>query len=662
MFTVTPEQALGIALDHHRAGRLAEAEAIYRQLHALQPQHAEVVHLLGVVAHQSGRLDEALDLIQRAIAADPGAFPYYNNLGLLLSHLGRREEAVAAYHTAIRLEPGAADAYYNLGNTLGEMGRPIEAVQACQTALRLQPGHGGARLNFGTALARVGRMDEAIAHYRAVLAQEPANVSVLINLGNLLKDLTRLEEAVELYRAAARHAPNDASAINNLGVALKVAGEIDEAIDCLARSVALDPHRPELHSNLIYTSTFRPSTTPAALAGEMHRWNTIHAAPLRRDWLPHPNDRSPERRLRIGYVSPDFHDHVVGHTLLPAFEAHDRTQFDLFCYSETVAPDEITARFRALSTGWCDTAHLSDADLAAQIRRDRIDLLIDLALHTAHNRLPLFARKPAPVQLAWLGYPGPTGLEAMDYWVADPILAPPGPEPAFERPIRLPDAWCCYPARPDSPGVSALPASSAGFVTFGSCNNFTKINDRVLALWAQIMHAVAGSRLLLVLRGSGRDKALRTLAAHGIGADRVDFSPYYPGLVSAGGKVPPPAYLERYHRIDIALDPFPYNGMTTTNDALWMGVPVIALTGEMTHGRASCSLLANVGLPGLAASSEAEYVRIAAELARDLPRLATLRATLRERMQRSPLLDAPRFTRHLEAAFRTAWRYWCAQP
>ena len=662
MPTVTHQQAFEIALDHHRAGRAAEAEAIYRQLLAVYPQNPDLWQLLGVIAHQSGRLDEALALIQRAIAANPGAFAYHNNLGLLLTKLGRREEAVAAFQNAIRLQPDVAESHYNLGITLCEMRRAAEAVEAYQAALKLQPKHASARLNLGLALTMSGRVDDAIAQYREVLREEPGNVSVAVNLGNLLKDLARLDEATDLYRTAILHAPDDCNAHNNLGIALKDSGEIDAALQSIRRSIALNPNRAETHSNLIFTSYFHPSIPQAEIAAELRRWNTAHALPLRSEWRPHPNDRSPDRRLRIGYVSPDFRDHVVGHTLLPCFEAHDRGAFDFFCYSGASAPDEITARFRALSSGWCETANLSDAQLAEQIRHDRIDILVDLSLHTAFNRLLTFARKPAPVQIAWLGYPGTTGLGAMDCRITDSYLDPAGQDHAgsFEEPIRLPDAWCCYQPHPRSPAVSVLPAASERFITFGSFNNFTKINDRVLALWAEIMTAVGGSRLLLVVKGSRQDRARRFLEERGIRADRVEFLPYYAGADAAPGKSQPPGYLLRYHRVDIALDPFPYNGMTTTCDALWMGVPVVALIGDTTLGRASYSLLCNVGLPELAAPSEPEYMRIAIALARDLPRLASLRAALREKMKASPVLDAQRFARNLESAYRSAWRRWCA--
>ena len=661
MATMTHQQALNLAMEHHGAGRLAEAESLYRQLLAMHPQNPDLWNLLGVLAHQTGRTDEGLELIRRAIAAKPNAFDCHNNLALMLTDIRRFDDALTSFENAIRLQPACAEAHYNMGITLGRLGRAADAVTAYRTALRLRPDHPTAALNLGNALVATGKLDEAVAHYRAVLARQPGNSAIANNLGNLLKDLAQLDEAIALFRTALVHSPNDAETHSNLGVALKDAGDIRGALESFQRSLSLNPNRAEVHSNFVFTRYFDPSIPAVEIAEEHRRWDRAHAAPLRTQWRPHPNDRSPERRLRVGYVSPDFRDHVVGRTLLPCFEAHDRSQFDFYCYSAVSHSDAITARFRSLAAEWRDVSDWTDAQVAEQIRQDRVDILVDLALHTAFNRLPVFARKPAPVQVAWLGYPGATGMDAMDYRITDPFLDPPGHDAAgsFEEPLRLPDCWCCHRPAVNSPAPSGLPAAGCGFVKFGSFNNFAKINDRVLALWAEIMASVEGSRLLLLLRGSQPDRTRRFFEQRGIGADRVEFLAYYATPDEHSDAPPPPDYLHRYHRIDIALDPFPYNGMTTTCDALWMGVPVVALVGGSPISRASFSLLSNVGLPELTANTEREYARLAVELARDLPRLASLRATLREKMKASPLLDAARFTRNLDAAFRAIWRRWC---
>ncbi len=658
---MTHQQAFEIALDHHRCGRLAEAESIYRQLLAIYPRNVDLVHLLGVASHHLGRREEGLRLIEQAIAANPGAAGYRNNYGLLLADMNRLEEALAQFREAIRLEPRGADGFYNMGLALEKTGRPAEAVEAYRAALAIQPALAVANLNLGNALGAAGRVEEAVAHFRALLERDPANLPVAVNLGGLLKSNARVEEAIAVYRQVRARVPETPELLSNLAVALADNGEIGEAVSLLRRSLALDPGHAAVRSNLVFTLNSDPAATPDDIAREQREWQARHGAPLKREWRAHSNDRTPGRRLRIGYVSPDLRDHVVGRTLLPCFEAHDRGQFEIVCYSDAGTPDAVSARFRDGSAVWRESGHLKDAALAEQIRADKIDILVDLALHTSFNRLLAFARKPAPVQVSWLGYPGGTGLEAMDYRITDPQLDPLVADEAgkFDAPLRMPDCWCCYGVPENSPEPGAMPALQAGWVTFGSFNNLSKINGDVLRLWARILLAVEGSRLLLVSKGAGTERIVRLLEQNGVARERVEFLRYYPPSSDKPGPQPP-EYLNRYQRIDIALDPFPYNGMTTTCDALWMGVPVVALAGTAPMSRASLSLLTAVGLPELALPSEEEYLRTAAHLAADLPRLASLRASIRGRMKASPLLDARRFTRNLEAAFQKIWERWRA--
>ena len=617
-------------MGHHTAGRLAEAEAIYRELLAEQPGNAEVTHLLGQLAGQAGDPHAAVELISQAIATDPLRPHYRVNLSSWLTDLDRCAEAVAACEAALALRPHFAEAHYCLGNARARQGRHEEAIAAYETALRLKP-------DFGEGFA---------------------------NLGLSLIELGRLDEAIDAYLEGLRHTPQSVALANNLAMALRERGEIEDSLAWLRRGLAWQPGLAYVRSNLVLFSHLHPGYSADELAEELRAWQREHGEPLQPSIVRHDNDPSPERRLRIGYVSADLRDHVVGRTLLPCFEAHDRAQFELFCYSATTPSDPIGERFRSRSAVWGETALLSDEKLAAQIRADRIDILVDLSLHTAGNRLPVFARRPAPVQVCWLGYPGTTGLAAIDYRITDPYLEPAGfVAPACsEEALRLPDCWTCYTAPADSPEPGALPATRRGAVTFGSFNHLAKINERVLAVWAEILQEVEGSRLRLLAKGRGQMRAVEFLAQRGIAPERIELVGHYLESAVRRGECRATAFLERYREIDLALDPFPYNGMTTTCDALWMGVPVVALLGAMPHGRASFSLLSNVGLPELAAPTEREYVRVAAELARDLPRLAALRATLRARMKNSPLLDPARFARNLEAAYRGIWRRWCAQP
>jgi len=404
---------------------------------------------------------------------------------------------------------------------------------------------------------------------------------------------------------------------------------------------------------LILALHLHPHHDTGTIPDEHQRWNRQFSDPVKEFVRPQANDPTAARRLRIGYVSPDFRDHPVGRYLLPLLERHDREQFEILCYSGVARPDWLTGRLRALAGGWRTTLGISDARLAEMIREDRVDILVDLALHTLENRLPVFAHRPAPVQVTWLGYPGSPGLPSIGYRLTDAWMDPPGQGTAssVEEPVRLPGCWCCYDPLGESPEISQLPAASTGRLTFGSLNHFAKVHEGVLALWRRVLDAISGSRLVMFCPAeSARERVRAFFGARGIAAERVE-------LV---GHLPRWEYLRLYQRIDIGLDPLPCNGMTTTCDAVWMGVPVLTLPGEMPVSRAGLSLLSTIGLAKLVAQSEEDYVRLAVELAADLPRLAHLRTTLRPRMQASPLMDAPRFARNIEAAYRKMWQAWCA--
>jgi predicted O-linked N-acetylglucosamine transferase (SPINDLY family) len=405
---------------------------------------------------------------------------------------------------------------------------------------------------------------------------------------------------------------------------------------------------------LLLTLNYHPAQTADNLYQEARRWAQLYAEPLRWFIPHHVNDRNPDRRLRIGYVSADFHDHASAFFLVPLLTAHDHQNFEIFCYAHVTRPDQRTTQMQALADQWRSTVGLSDEAVAALIQQDQIDILVDLKLHTGNNRLLVFARKPAPVQATWLGYPGSTGLGTIDYRLSDPYLDPPGVDESVysERTIRLPDCFWCYdPLDTNPPAVGPLPALTNGFITFGCLNNFCKVHDAVLRLWAKVLHAVSSSRLLLLTPvGSARSHVLKVLEQEGITPQRIEFVAVQPRR----------QYLESYQRIDLTLDSFPCNGHTTSLDSMWMGVPFVTLIGPTAMGRAGASILFNVGLPELVARSADEYVRIASELAHDLPRLGGVRSALRQRMEQSPLMDGPRFARNIEAAYRQMWRQWCA--
>ncbi len=685
---MTVPQALDMAMKYHQAGNLTQAEQLCRQILQLDPHQVDALHLLGLIAAQVGRIDLAIKYISEALRLKPHDAVAHNNLGNAFKEQGQLEEAVASYQQALRLKPNYAAAHNNLGNALEEQGQLEEAVASYQQALRLKPDLAQAHANLGNAFMEQGKLAEAVVSYQQALHLKPDFAEAHNNLGLAFQEQGQLAEAVASYQRALRLKPDFAEAHNSLGVAFKEQGKLEEAQASLQTALHLTPDSAEAHSNLgnvlhkqgqmekaiasyqralrlkpddagahnnlLLALHYRPGVTLAELAQAFTEYDRQHAAPLRTSWQPHTNDRDPGRRLRLGFVSPDLGRHPIGYFLIRALEHLDRDHCDIVCYSSRATTDDLTARFRAAATAWYDVLRWSDDRLAQQIRADRIDLLFDMAGHTSGNRLGVFARKPAPIQLTWVGI-STSGLQAMDYILADRYEIPPEAEPYYaERVLRLPDGFYCYDPPAYAPPVSPLPALACGQVTFGSFNNPSKINPQVIAVWATILQRVPGSRLVLQYKGFD-DAALAGRLREGFARHSIA-----PARVVCRGGVPHVELLAAYHDVDLALDPFPYNGCTTTCEALWMGVPVLTCPGETFTGRHSLSHLSNVGLTELIANNLEEYVALAVSWAKDLPRLAVLRSRLREQMACSPLCDGSRFAANLLRLLRQVWHEWLA--
>ncbi len=653
-----PQAALNHAMDLHRQGRLAEAEDLYRQLHAKFPAAADLTHLLGLVTMELGRHAEGEALLVEAIRQNPNVAHYHANFGTKLIDRRETARAVTLLERAVQLAPEAAQHHYNLGNAYVQGQRYADAIHAYQQALARNPGYAIAELQLGMALHLGGSTDAGIAFYRQALARRPTDFAIATNLGALLQAVCDIDGAIAAFKQALAIDAKNFFALNNLGIMLKERGEITEAVALLRRCLELNPDAPEVRSNIILTMYYDPAATDAELAEQHREWDRRHGSPTSDRPLGHPNPKEPGRRLRIGYVSADLRDHVVGRALLPAFRHHDHAAFEITCYS-MCQPQAMTDEFKSRADRWREMAGTSDAEFAQQVRSDEIDILIDLSLHTSDNRLKGFALKPAPIQATWLGCPESSGLSVMDYRISDRYLEPPHGNVLAadnEKACLLPDSWTCYEAPAGYPDVNELPAKRNGFVTFGSFNNSCKISGEVLATWGRILRAVPNSRLMLLAKQGGhRRRMTEVMETHGIAADRLIFADYLP----ATDNLDQGRLLSRYHQVDIALDTFPYNGMTTTLDALWMGAPVVSLIGRRSLGRAGLSLLTTVGLPRFAVETLDAYVDLATKTAQDLDGLAALRSGLRAKMQASPLIDAAGFTRKFEAALRDMWVEWC---
>ena len=668
-----------------------EAEAWYRRLLLAEGDQADALHLLGLIVHQRGAGEEAVALLRKAIAAKPSIAFFHDNLGIVLHEQGRLGEAIAehrralalqpdsavthhnlgnalrvqgdwegalaAYREALRIDPGLAEAHAHLGNVLHQMGRFREAIAALQQAVALKPGYIMAHHNLGTALLADRQFDAAIAAYRQVLEWAPQLALAHNNLGNALKEKGLVDEAIAAYRRAVEADPEQALALNNLANTLKDRGEIEAAIALYRRAVASPGATATIHSNYLTALHYSPQTGLASLAEAHREYHRRYAWPCQAGWPKHSQSRDPDRPLRLGFVSPHFRFHPVGHFLVRLLENLDRQQFQITCYADRPGSDDaMTERLRAGASAWHPVERDSDEELARRIRGDRIDILFDLAGHTAGHRLLVFARKPAPVQMTWLDYVGTTGLSAIDYLIGDPRQIPPEAEPYYgEKILRMPDDYITFDPPADAPPVGPLPAAALGRVTFASFNIPPKTTPLSVETWSRILREVPDAQLLL--KNKGFDDPMVSARHRHLYADQaID-----PGRILYRGWSAHAELLGSYHEVDIALDTIPYNGGLTTCQALWMGVPVVTCAGETFASRHGLAHLHAAGFTDTIARDFDEYVKIAATLAGDLPGLSILRAQLRSRVASSPLCDGPRFAAHFAALMRGAWQQWCAQ-
>jgi protein O-GlcNAc transferase len=569
---------------------------------------------------------------------------------------GRVREAEAIFSDLLRRHGQDARALVKLAQSTARLGEMDVAADLFARAARLRPADAAIRNDLAVVLARLGRIDAAIEQLRQVTVLSPDLAAAHYNLGKALKQSGQSRAAIESYRLARDLDPGNADTAYNLANALSDLGRMDEALAAYRAALAIQPDFALAHSNLLLAAQYAPEATVAGLYAQHRTFEEAIGRPLARTWKPHANPPDPQRKLRVGLVSPDLARHPVGYFLVGLLPRLDPAAFEIHAYSNRAEEDDLSARLRAQCHAWTPTLALDDAALAKRIRGDGIDLLIDLAGHTARNRLPVFARKPAPVQITWAGYPGTTGLAAIDWIFADRIHIRPEEEAFYaERVLRFPHGWLIYEAPDYAPKVGPLPAAKSGRVTYASFNNPVKYSAACLGLWAAIVGETPGGHLLLKAQAfadpdiAGRVRA--ELEAAGLASARL--------TIETG--VPHAELLDAYNRVDIALDPFPYSGGLTTLEALWMGVPVITMPGLSFAGRHSTSHLVNAGLADLVAADAQDYAARAVALAGDPPRLDHLRVGLRARLASSPVCDAAGFAQAFADLLRRTWREWCAR-
>jgi protein O-GlcNAc transferase len=673
-----------------QSGHPELSEKTYQQILALQPENPVAHFELGILAFNQHQYQSAINYLRTATRLDACQPTFYNALGIACSSAGDLPAGALCFERALELDPDNAVTHNNLGTNLKDQGRDAGALDCYRKAVAANPKYAGATINLGELLRRQGQLaaaadvyrlaraagvdgpdiqfdlalvlhhmgnnPEAVTLFDAVAVSRPQYPGVHNNLGLALTRLGRFDEAIASFRTAIDNEPQTAAAHNNLGNALKDQNDLEGAIASYRNALAVQSDYAMAYSNLLLALNYLPGISQLELFQAALQFERTQAGDVSQGQPSFRNSREKGRVLRIGYVSPDFRVHSVAHFMRKLIGAHNRDQVEVFCYANVIKQDEITSELHAQADHWLSIVGMTDEDVADRIREQRIDILVDLAGHTAGNRLAVFARKPAPVQVTWLGYPATTGLAGMDYRLTDAIADPPGAADQWhaEKLIRLPHGFLCYQTDESRPTVAACPRLEQGHITFGSFNSLPKLTPDVVRIWSRILKATPGARLILkakaFVHAPTRARYVQEFRQQGVAPDRLDLLGLIPGRGS---------HLSMYSGIDIGLDPFPYNGTTTTCEALWMGVPVICLRGDRHAGRVGASIMHQVDLPELVADSEDDYVDRACSLAADGERLVMLRDTLRPKMRASGLMNTEQFSRSLEKAYRIMWETWC---
>ena len=661
MVEKSPNDATGwfhLADCHGRQDQWAESCQSLERALQLQPVFPEATNNLGMAYHKVGKLDEARQAFLQAISLDPQFADPCVNMGRLSEEAGNLDDAFRWLVRGLEVDPQNSQAHFAMGNFLAKIGREKEGASHLRQAITLKPDYAEALNNLGNILLSLRQHEEGLDAFQRAIALRPDYHEAYANLGNLHRESKFPDLAEEALLQSIRLQPEFAAAHSNLGNAYFDQGKIDQAIESYKKGIDLGQDDKDFVPNYLFSLNYSSRLSAKEIGDEHLRLCGQKYDGLGANAGPYPNTRDPNRRIRLGYVSPDFWMHPVARFMLPVLQHHHRGEFEVFAYNTRLLGDGITGECKKRVDHWRDTHGKTDEELAKIIRQDQIDILVDLTMHSRDCKPGLFARKPAPVQVSYLAYAGTTGLKAIQYRLTDIYLDPPDkPTPGFhEKPLRLPWCWWTYQVPPEPyvrmPDVEPPPCLKNGYITFGSLNNFVKVNSNTREVWARLVAGVPGSRLLLHMKESRiREEVLDFFASHGVAKERVTIIGYQDG----------PNYIRTYNQMDIALDPFPFAGGTTTLDALWMGVPVITLAGERPVGRGGLSILSTLGRPEWVSQDTEEYIGVGKRLASQVEELAAIRRGMREEIRRSPLMDSERFTQEMEKHLRNIWKEWCQE-
>lgn len=639
---------------HAHSGQSGKAERSFVSALRIEPGHAIANNALADIAFRKSQYDKAEQCARRAIETDPDGIEYYLTLARILRQLNRNSEAEDIYRSALRIHPHNPTLIVELGSTLREQNLFDEAEEHYKNALKIAPRNTKVLSGAGAFYRSISRFEEALDAYERYIAIKPDDAGMLNNLAITMRDLNRFEEAEHYYLECAKRENEKSYVYNNLGILAMEMAKPEESIKYYKKALAERPGYSGAHSNMLFYMNYLSDMSARDIFEEHKHYEVMQTEPLMEGTCVHGNDPSPDRKLKIGYVSADFYGHAVSYFIEPALKHHDRDNFEVYCYANVKKPDGVTKRLKSYVDHWYYIHTLKPKEIADLIRQHGIDILVDLSGHTAGNKLKAFALKPAPVQVTWIGYPNTTGLDTVDYRFVDPITDPPGiaDEVHSEKLWRLPHCFTCYNPQTELPVSEELAAKKTGQVTFGSFNNASKLSPATIEAWARILNSVENSRLVL------KSASLVDKGTQSRFSDMFDSFGVSPERVEMLGKMGSHDHMRLYDTIDIALDPFPYNGTTTSCEALFMGVPIIAVLGDRHAARVTGSLLHQVGLGDLVATDVDGYVEKAVELAGDPDRIEDIRINLRENMLKSPLCDQPAHARDLEQAYRDMWKIW----
>jgi predicted O-linked N-acetylglucosamine transferase (SPINDLY family) len=650
-------QWIAAALSHYRSGDLATAKLHYLKVLEQDQSHADALNLLGCLLDDQGDLDEAIGLVTRATRSNPQAYPYHYNLANMLAKKGQVVAALTHYNEAIRLKADYAAAFNNKGMLLAKIGE-VEAASSCfRQAIAINDKYPDPLYNLGALLSKSHHLEAAIQLFQSAIELKPSFSPYYLSLGNAYLKRQRLEQAITAYKTGLAIDRGNSKIGANLGAALMRIGRVDDAILAFRQALAIDPTDSFCHSNLILAASYT-SADPALTHAECVIWDQKHGSTHVPQRKRYPNSRVRNRQLRIGYVSADFRRHAAAYWIEPLLLGHQgAADIKVYCYSNSPSDitDQTTQRIRTLADEWVECANLSDEQLDQRIQDDAIDFLVDLSGHTDGNRLLVFARQPAPLQVSWFGFPTPTGLSAIQYRFTDDILDPPNSSESHysESLVRLPRFYAAF--RPDdlTPDIGESAFSRNGYVTFASLNSLAKITTDMLETWAQILCSVPNSHMLLQAAGleseSLRERIRGSFARYGIDAKRVEFR----GWTDLAN------FLNTGAVADMALDTFPFNGGVTTCHCLWMGLPVISMFGASAASRVGLDILSRADLEEFAAGSPKQYIEKAVSLALDHQKLAAMRSNMRTRIISGGLLDGEALAAKVENAYKDMWRIWC---